>query len=168
VAGGGLRNVWRGRPRPRLLTFPARLRTVLDTSRLPHSCRFAVLFRKESLMGLAVCGRESRSSWIAIQIVVPCKRKPPENSSGRPTILSMDGLAPSANGIPRSPRCSTIPKPRPPSTAWQRPNSAITNAPTISRASAPPTTPTASLLASVSWSRKASSPRMPSSFSCRK
>ena len=37
------------------------------------------------------------------------------------------------------------PEARPPMTAWQRPNSATTNAPTNSRASVPPTTPTASL-----------------------
>ncbi len=40
----------------------------------------------------------------------------------------MGGPAPNVNGISLCPRCCTIPKPRPPTTAWQRPNSAITSA----------------------------------------
>src|SRR5271169_2785266 len=49
-------------------------------------------------------GWRKRSSWTAVSIT-PRNRRPPENSSGRPTTISTDGLAPSANGITRSPRC---------------------------------------------------------------
>ena len=39
------------------------------------------------------------------------------------------GPVPGANGIPQSPRCLTIPRPRPRLTVWRRLNLAITNAP---------------------------------------